>query len=1074
MNFVECVGKGKAMNRNLVKALALTAALGSGLTVYGQLQLSTIRGTVTDASGAAVVGATVTVADVKTNAVGRTAAADSAGNFEFPDLVAGVYRVSVESAGFKAFTAENVVVEGSQIRRIDARLEVGQIAERITVEAGVTPITTDSAQITSGIKRQVYDESPMVRNYYPHSLLATLPGVESQGSGWNMNINGQPPSQVALGMDGVTNDGTVNLVNRLDFSELTVTGVSNTADQPRVANYNMISKRGDNGFHGEAYYTHFNSAMNARNFFDPVKPATKEHRGQLSFSGPIIKNKTFFYVSYFYLKIPAGVFLQRSVANLALRSGDFSRLTQAVRDPATGQPFPGNMIPASRINATSAKIQEDFLPRPNLGSPDALVNNFGYTHPFPSDLFEARYPQVRIDHNFSEKNSIFGRFIRRRTPYVLSSQLPQFVWTRFRSHDHWVVNDTHVFSPRLVNSFRFGLKRDFIEDGNEIAGVKPLEASDTIQKMGLQGVNQPGLKNVQGSPTLNITGFTGFSMPGGGVVNDNHLYSWANSLTWSLGRHVLKMGGELKTVQEFLGSIPDPTFGNFNFNGSQSGHAYADFLLGVPFTSARLSPLVNRHRREKEFGMYITDSFKVTQKLNIDYGLRWDYFTAPRFDDGLQYAWDRASGNVIIPENTASKVSPLYPRNIGITNGNVLPSPDKGNIRPRFGFAYRLRDKSVIRGGYGIFTETIGYFSRLQGVGPFQISESYVNQGTDGRPIFAFPNPFPSSLASAATPSQSVVGFPAQTNNGTIHQFNVTLEQQVGDLGFRLSYIGSRSRGLNYNIAINKPQPSLTPFTQARRPYPQFIGVTEARNDGRSNFNSAQIEVQRKVGKVITFDAHYTLQSHLSDFLNTENPYAQRFWNREAFSARHRFVFSSVISIPVGKGQYFLSTLPAAADYIIGGWRLTTVSMATSGQFFSPSYAGADPSNTNTVGGLPDRICDGNLPSSERTIARWFDPKCFTVPAPGRFGNSGVNILKRPGYLLHHLTVAKDFKLSERFKLEYVASVANLFNRAVFNPPISNISTAGTGQITSILVGADLSIEGTRAREIGMTLRLRW
>ncbi len=1054
--------------------LLFSVLLNSTSSLFGQLQLSTIRGAVTDASGSAVVGGRVSVTDIKTNVAARTAIVDADGNFEFPDLVAGVYRVSIEATGFKSFVADNLVLAGSQIRRIDARLEIGQLAEQVTVQAGVTPITTDSAQITSSVGRQAYDDSPMVRNYYPHSMLATLPGVESQGSGWNMNINGQPPSQVALGMDGVTNDGTVNLVNRLDFSELTVTGVSNTADQPRVANYNMISKRGDNGFHGEAYFTHFNSAMNARNFFDPVKPATKEHRGQIAFSGPIIKNKTFFYVSYFYLKIPAGAFLQRNVANLAFRGGDFSQLAQAVRDPATGQPFPGNIIPASRINATSAKIQDEFLPKPNLGAPADLVNNFGYIHPFPSDLFEARYPQVRFDHNFSQKNSIFGRYIRRRTPYVLSSQLPQFVWTRFRSHAHTVITDTHIFSPKIINSFRFGLKSDFIEDGNEIAGVKPLQATDTIQKMGLQGVNQTGLKNVQGSPTLNITGFTGFSMPGGGIVNDNHQYSYADSLTWSVGRHILKFGGELKTVQEFLGSIPDGTFGNFNFNGTLSGNAYADFLLGMPFTSSRLSPLVNRDRREKEFGMYITDSYKVSQKLSIDYGVRWDYFTAPRFADGLQYAWDRNSGNVVIPENTTQKVSPLYPKNINVVTGKVLPSPDKGNLRPRFGFAYRLRDKSVVRGGYGVFTEAIGYFSRLQGVGPFQISETYNNQGPDGRPFFAFPNPFPSNLASAAIPSQSIGAFPSQTNNGIIHQFNLTLEQQIGDLGLRLSYVGSRNRGLNYNMAINKPQPSVTPFTQARRPYPQFLGVTEAQSDGRSNFNSVQFEVQRKVGSIITFDAHYTLQSHLSDFLNLENPYNHRLWNRETFSARHRAVFSTTIKLPFGKGQPFLAAIPSAADLLIGGWRVNTISTITSGQFFSPGYAGADPSNTNTVGGLPDRICDGNLSRDERSIARWFDPKCFAVPTSGRFGNSGVNVLKRPGYVVHHLTLAKDFRLSERFKLEYVASVANLFNHGIFNPPISNISTAGTGQITSILVGADLSIEGTRARELGMTLRLRW
>ncbi|MEK7407606.1 MAG: hypothetical protein AAB225_21215, partial [Acidobacteriota bacterium] len=185
-------------------------------------------------------------------------------------------------------------------------------------------------------------------------------------------------------------------------------------------------------------------------------------------------------------------------------------------------------------------------------------------------------------------------------------------------------------------------------------------------------------------------------------------------------------------------------------------------------------------------------------------------------------------------------------------------------------------------------------------------------------------------------------------------------------------------------------------------------------------------------------------------------------------------VINSTIDFPVGKGRRFLSTLPAAADYILGGWRLVTISTFSSGQFFSPGFSGSDPSNTNTAGGLPDRTCDGNLPRGTRTIDRWFDPACFAAPPAGRFGNSGVNALKRPGYNLHHVSVAKEFKLSERFRLEYIASIANLFNHPTFNPPISNISVPGTGRITSILVGADRAIDGTRAREIGMTLRLRW
>lgn len=1061
------------------RALRLTgmlvaAAVAGALALFGQSLLSAIRGTVTDPTGAVIAGARITVTDVKTNVVLRTVATDAAGNYEVPDVVTGVYRLTVESAGFKTFVADKIVVEGSQIRRVDIRLELGQIAEQVTVEAGVTPITTDSAQITTGFKRQLYDVNPLMRTSYPHPLLVTLAGVESRAGGWGLNINGQPPSQVALGMDGVTNDGTVNLVNRMDFSEITVTGVNNTADQARVANYNMISKRGDNNFHGELYFTHFNSALNARNFFDPIKTPFKEHSGQLAVSGPIWRNKTFFYVSYWYLRIPASYFYRRTVPTEKMRQGDFSQLARVVRDPLSGQPFPQNLIPASRHNPTSLNIQRELIPAPNMGGPDEQVNNYGFVHPYPNDLFEARYPQIRFDHNFSEKNTIFFRWIRRRTPYVLARSFPGLTWTRFRSHTHSVINDTHVFSPTLVNSFRFGLKTDFIEDGKVIAGVAPLKADRVIERIGLQGVNQPGFKDVQGSPNIAITGYDGISMPGGGVVGDDHQYSIADSLTWSRGRHVFKFGMELKTVQTFLGSIPDPTFGAFNFNGSLTGASYADFLLGIPFTSQRLSPLVNRDRRAKELGLFVMDTFKVSARLSLDYGLRWDYFTSPRFDDGLQYAWDPATGNVIVPGGALRSVSPLYPKNIIVVEGNVLPKPDRKNFAPRFGAAYRLRDKTVLRGGYGIFTEQIGYFTHLQGGGPFQIAETYINRIEGGAPLFSFPNPFPTSLASAQIPSQSVVGFPMETRNGSIHQFNLTVEQQVGDLGIRLSYIGSRSRGLNYNLAINKPRPSLIPFAQSRRPYPQFIGVTMGQNDGRTNYNSFQVEVQRKMGEIITFNGHYTLQSHLSDFLNLENPYDHKFWNREAFSARHRAVITTMIQIPVGRGRRYLAGAPAALDHLAGGWNLTTISHFSSGQFFSPVFSGSDPSNTNTVGGLPDRICDGNLPRGERTVERWFNPACFVAPPAGRFGNSGVNVLKRPGYNLHHLSVAKDFALTERFKLEYVASMANVFNRPHFAPPRNDISVAGAGRITSVLYGADRPIDGTTAREIGMTLRLRW
>src|SRR5690606_29279764 len=218
---------------------------------------------------------------------------------------------------------------------------------------------------------------------------------------------------------------------------------------------------------------------------------------------------------------------------------------------------------------------------------------------------------------------------------------------------------------------------------------------------------------------------------------------------------------------------------------------------------------------------------------------------------------------------------------------------------------------------------------------------------------FAFPNPFPASLASANIPSQSVSGYPLDTSNGEIHQFNVSLEKQVSDIGIRLSYVGSRSRNLNYDLSINKPEPSLIPFAPSRRPYPQFVGTSFIRNDGKSNYDSMQLEVRRRTGW-FTFNGNYTWSSNLHNFLKTENPYdVTSHWSRDDFNPRHRAVITTIVELPWGHGRRFLSQTSSFVNAILGGWKLQTMSYFATGKYFSPRFSGLDPSGTNTVGGLP-------------------------------------------------------------------------------------------------------------------------
>jgi hypothetical protein len=1014
----------------------------------GQESLSTLRGTVTDRSGAVVPGVEVTAREVLTNIMARTVITDEQGNYEMPGLKASRYQVTATMTGFKKFVVEDVTLQSNQVRRVDVILDIGEVASEVSVSAAAAVIQTEQGKIGADFNSaKRYWDLPVPGNAFSgtYAVLAILADVQRQPGDWGSPaFAGQYGNQVHMGQDGIKEE-TLNsqTVNMEAVQELKLVSVNNTAEYARVGYFDTITKSGTNEYHGEVSYYHRNSALGARNFFEDEKAPVIYHTMNASASGPIFKNKTFFYGLWNGERVPGSAFYLRSVPTEKMRRGDFSELLAlsspvVINDPLTGTPFTGNVIPQARITSVAQGVQETFYPLPNR---PGLANNFGFIHPYPDDQFHADVFSVRVDHRLTQKNSFYGRIQGYLPRYVLAGSYPTTTGTRLRQSHAWVFTDTHVFSPKLVNNFTFGGNRDGIKDSEVVDGIQPPSASDLVKKLGIQGVNQAGVDRPGGSPVFAVTGYSTISVQAGGFqVGGPHL-TFSDNVTWATGKHVVKIGFEQRTYGSYDERVPNDNFGNFVFNGSFSGNAYADFILGLPFSSTRLNPIVNRQQNTKELGIFIADTFKVSTKLTLDVGLRWDRFSATTFEDGLMFNWDPQTGNVVVPESALASVSPLYPKTINIVTGQVVPDPDLGKLVPRIGLAYRLTDKTVIRGGYGIYNEFFGRFARVQGGGPFQLTETYNNVIQNGVPLFQMPNPFPSAGVSATVPSQSVTGFPLQTSNGKIHQFNVSAERQIGDIGLRLSYIGSRSRGLNYSLSTNKPQPSLIPFTSDRRPYPQFVGTTEFRSDGRANYDSLSFEANRRVG-MLTFDIHWTWAHGMNDFLNLENPYSPRMWNRDFF-AKHRVVFNTVWELPFGRGNRYLSNIPAAADQIVGGWRMVWVIYLQNGQYFSPSFSGRDPSNTNTVGGRPDRICDGNVPPDQREIDRWFDVSCFAPPPAGRFGNSGVDILEGPGLHTHNVTFLKKFRFTERVSFDLMGLVSNIFNHPNFFFPGSNISVPG-------------------------------
>ncbi|MGH9673882.1 MAG: carboxypeptidase-like regulatory domain-containing protein, partial [Bryobacteraceae bacterium] len=457
--------------------------------VFAQADRATLRGTATDTTGGVVPKAEITALELATNTVARKVNTNEAGNYEIADLKPGAYRLTADAAGFKSFVAENLLVVAAQVRRVDIVFQVGATTESITVEAGAALISTETGMLSGSISSQSIKDSPQVLPYPSvYAILSTVPGI--QGSGWQVRISGQAPIQTSQGFDGIENDRYGGNTNNVNFySDVQVATANNTADNARISSFNMTSKSGSNQFHGMVYYKHFNSALNARNFFDPRKTPFIQHEWQAEASGPIFRDRTFFYASWFAHRMPLGSLVQATVPSLPMRRGDFSQFnlpSQVIQDPlsaanASGArtPFPGQIIPSNRFSAVAVKTQDTYLPEPNLGDPNLLTsNNFSFVHPFHYDFYQGDWPFFRVDHNLSSKNTLYVRFLRGRFPYILSRSLPKFTWTRLRDHRQWAISDTHVFSPTLVNSFRMGILPNLARDGDEFQGVRPLQGDE--------------------------------------------------------------------------------------------------------------------------------------------------------------------------------------------------------------------------------------------------------------------------------------------------------------------------------------------------------------------------------------------------------------------------------------------------------------------------------------------------------------------------------------------------------------------------------------------------------------------
>jgi hypothetical protein len=1064
-----------------------------------QTTFGSITGTVTDASGASVSGAQLTITNEDTNAE-RHFTTGTDGIYNVPDLEAGIYRVRVEANGFKSWERPDLNLYPRQVLNLDAQLTIGASDTTITVNAASPVIDTETATVTFTHPSEELTHLPLTtREDHTNSDFSVYnPGVARDGCGF-IYANGVPGNDTTYSSDGIiemadpdtTGNGAFIQPGLDSLADASYVVGAPSAEYSTPTNLVLTTKSGNNQFHGNAFWEYNAGFLNARNFFASGVPFKISDDFALSLGGPIKKDKLFFFVDWNGLFERLNSVINATTALPQWRTGDFSNLLSRgiiVKNPFTGQPFPNNQIPSSLISSSSQSLQNFFYPLPNFGPAGLESGNFGALLPltlrFPINPFD-----VRIDYNIRPADTIFGRFTFRRMPLTASiNQLPPAgEFTQTWHVRQLVLSWTHTFSPTLLNEARAGVSRvakDLNPAGN---------GGKILSDAGIQGVDLAALAGLEGVPQLSITGVSGSagSIPQGLVASTT--IQFIDNLTWTHGAHSIKFGADIVRDRDDTVFYNMTQFGQFDFTGKFSGFGYADFLLGLPNTTSLTTPLPRPYERGIIWGFYAQDQWKISSRLTLNYGLRYELAPPYHEKEGRIASFDPKLVALVIPDNGVSHVSPFAPSNIPVITASKAGYPadsliqtSKTNFYPRIGVAYKLTSdgKTVIRAGYGIYGDVLygGLIVPIAGGVPFTGSESFTNQINNGVPLISFPNPF--LTASGTVPTTNVVGVNPNIGRPYLQQWTLTLDRQIGTFGFSAGYLGTHSVKLMYARNLDQPSPSTTPFSFSETPFPNLQSVKWIDNGGGESYNALQLSARKIAGRNLILNAGYTWAKDLTtqyalypvgqEIQNQFDPRAER--GNSPLVPRHRFTVTAVYAIPIGRGQRFLNNMPRIADDILGGWRTSYVATLQTGLYFTPSFDGFDPSNTNHFGGRPDVVPGVSIvPPGGRTVNEWFNPAAFKIPGCpdtdpvcanpaniGRFGNAGVNTLEGPPLRNLDFGLLKEVRILETKTLGFRAVFSNIFNHPAFGLPNADISSTTTvgsinGTAGSYLPGSSAS-----------------
>jgi len=1081
-----------------MRILCAAFAVFLASNVFAQVNATaTFSGQVTDQTGAPIGNATVKITSQDTGAV-ISHQTSSDGNYTVPLLKAGAYSIQVTAPGFAPITRKNITLQIQQVGQEDFALQVGGIEQEVTVEGGAPLLNTETTELGNVINQEATEQLPLNgRNFsqlgylVPGTNQGAPGGIRTQGNG-----NETQRAGAEIIADGARGSFNLFMIDGLDDRDQSVGTVkvfpnleSIEEFKVQIGNYdaefasggavvNVITRSGSNAIHGSAFEFLRNDDLDSRQFFDASEPPLRQNQFGFAVGGPIVKNKLFFFGDYQGLDIHSSSTTIRSVPTAALRAGNFNGYPATIYDPSTYNattntrlPFSGNVIPTSDLNPVAQNLLAIY-PLPNL---PGIANNFRVNN---LEVQTENQYDVRVDEVLSQKDSMFARVTHGgaditfpETPVLINGVINPLAYSQGTATGSLDLNhapstqatlqEIHQFTPNLSNQLALGYTRFALT-------VTPIDEPDNLAaKLGLQGANTG-----QDSGAMASIGISSFSSVGSSnlpeVVPQN-TWQLSDTGSWTLGRHSIKFG--LSIVHNGFGfyQLSAPS-GSLSFTGtytnnpassSGTGAGFADYLLGEPASSIK-SALQQGvpYETYTEYGAFVQDQWRVSNKLTVNIGLRYDVFTPVKERDNRQSDFFLGTGTLALAGQ-------------GGVSSTIL-NTQKHDFSPRLGIAYHLTEKTVVRAAYGLFyfnEQGTGGSSRLFINYPF--AQQFTDTCSSTIPCINLSTGIPETLSANNLPV--VVYQPTPNLTPNMQQWNFTLERQVSKtLVFRGAYVGSRGDHLNLNISENVavPGPGAVP---PRQPFPNYGTISAWEPRGPSNYDALQLTAEKRMGFGLSFLGAYTWSRSLDEGaggnsstgesrINIQNP--QNLiadYGLSNFNYGQRFTLSTVYLIPVGHGRQFLGNANRVVDGVAGGWQLTSIVTLESGAPFSVSLASAT-ANTGTFT-RPNRICNGNLPSGQQTIKEWYNTSCFVNPPLYTFGNTGRNVLIGPGLETWDLGADKDFRITERFGLQFRAEFFNTLNHPNFGLPNSSIGSTAAGTITGVL---------TNARQVQFALRLHF